>query len=128
MMAEGGYLEGILEFNAVTKEYDRYKKKENNHDDDSRVNNQANRIEAAFSESMNEKKDSVVNRLTEDPEAFQTIADAKKVVCESNRPRRDLECASSELKAVEEAHDKLVAEKNELILTLESKTSMAKVI
>ena len=32
------------------------------------------------------------------------------------------------MKAVEEAHDKLVAEKNELILTLESKTSMAKVI
>ena len=77
---------------------------------------------------MNEKKDSVVNRLTEDPEAFQTIADAKKVVCESNRPPHDLECASSELKAVEEAHDKLVAEKNELILTLESKTSMAKVM
>ena len=110
MMAEGGYLEGILEFNAVTKEYDRYKKKENNHDDDSRVNNQANRIEAAFSESMNEKKDSMVNSSTKDLEAFvsETIADVvdgKKVDCEANRPTHDLEYAASELQAVEEAHN-----------------------
>ena len=81
---------------------------------------------------MNEKKDSMVNSSTKELEAFvsETIADVvdgKKVDCEANRPTHYIEYAASELQAVEEAHEKRVAEKNQLILTLQSKSSMAKV-
>ena len=107
-----------------------YKKKSNNDVHDYRVKCPANHFESSVSESMNKKKYSIVN--TEDHESFvsetiSNVQDEKEVDCEANRPTHDLESAASDLKAVEEVQEKLFAEKNELLLTLQSKNSMVEV-
>ena len=78
---------------------------------------------------MNKKKYSIVN--TEDHESFvsETISDVQdeKEVDSEAKATHDLESAASDLKAVEEVQEKLYAEKNELLLTLQSKNSMVEV-
>ena len=76
---------------------------------------------------MNKKKYSIVNTKAHESFVSETIQDEKEVDCEANRPTHDLESAASDLKAVEEVQEKLFAEKNELLLTLQSKNSMVEV-
>ena len=87
----------------------------------------ANHFESAVSESM---KYSSINSSDHESFVSETVSDVqdeKEVDCEANRPTYDLESAASDLKAVEEALEKLVAEKNERLLTLQSKNSMVEV-
>eukprot|EP00090_Calanus_glacialis_P007236 TRINITY_DN15687_c0_g1_i1.p1 TRINITY_DN15687_c0_g1~~TRINITY_DN15687_c0_g1_i1.p1 ORF type:complete len:460 (-),score=133.39 TRINITY_DN15687_c0_g1_i1:62-1372(-) len=130
-MAEGGYLEGILEFKDVTKVVveEQEVKKECNINfpkyalDEPQVDTE---------DKKREEHDCLVNSLTHELEAalFDTKTkdlqeeQENKLGSKASRPTYDLERANAELEAVKEAHTKLVAEKNALILAFQSGRSL----
>ena len=133
-MAEGGYLEGILEFKDVTKVVveEQEVKKECNINfpkyalDEPQVDTE---------DKKREEHDCLVNSLTHELEAalFDTKTkdlqeeQENKLGSKASRPTYDLERANAELEAVKEAHTKLVAEKNALILAFQSGRSLVQV-
>ena len=93
-----------------------------------------NNPQSSVSETKNDERDSIFNHLSQELQvaAYETRADLRdkkndQIKSRSHRPPFDLEIAAAELKVVQEAHRKLVAEKNALILALQSGRSMAKV-
>ena len=132
-MAEGGYLEGILEFKDVTKVVVEEQEVKTNCD----VNGPTYGVYEAKVDVEDKKRghDCLVNSLTNELEAavletktkdFQEEQE-KKLGSKDSKPTYDLERANAELKAVKEAHTKLVAEKNALILAFQSGRSLVQV-
>ena len=87
-----------------------------------------------LSETKKDEKDSIFYYLGQElnaavSETKEGIRDKKnnEYNGRAKRPTCDLEGANAELKVVQEAHRKLVAEKNALILALQSGSSMVKV-
>ena len=134
-MAAGGYLEGIVELKDVTKVIiDEEKETRNDKDGQVQVNYPTQNLHSSLSETKKDEKDSIVNCLIQELESavYETtnnIQDEKndELNSRAHRPPCDLEGANAELKVVQETHRKLVAEKNALILALQSGTSMVKV-
>ena len=130
-MAEGGYLEGILELKDVTKVIiGEQRETRKGKDGQVQVNHPTNNL----SETKKDEKDSIFYYLGQELDA--TVSETKEYIRgkknneyngRAKRPTCDLEGANAELQVVQEAHRKLVAEKNALILALQSGISLVKV-
>ena len=134
-MAEGGYQRDIEELKDVTKVIvgDQTEKRSDK-DGAVQVKYPINNPQSSVSEPKKDERDSIFNHLSQELQvaAYETRADLcdkknDQIKSRSHRPTFDLEIAAAELKVVQEAHRKLVAEKNALILALQSGRSMAKV-
>ena len=130
-MAEGGYLEGILDLkHDTTVIIGEQREQTNGKDGQVQVNHPTHNL----SEKKKDEKDYIFNYLGQELDAAvsgekDNIQGKKNSELNSRakRPTCDLEGATAELQVVQEAHRILVAEKNALILALQSGSSMVKV-
>jgi len=124
-MAEGGYSEGILDFELDITNFVMGGQQEINQDNEVKVNSGKTDDNSSGSERKKDEKDSLLDHLTNQLEAFSV---PKQHIEKQIIPPFDLERANRDLDAVKKEHMKLVDEKNALIQALKAGTDKVEVV
>merc|ERR1711892_1097202 len=114
-MAEGGYSEGILDFELDITNFVMGGQQEIDQDNKVKVDSGKTDDNSSGSERKKDEKESLLDHLTNQLEAFSVPE--KQII-----PPFDLERANRDLDAVKKEHMKLVGEKNALIQALKAGT------
>ena len=121
-MAEGGYSEGILDFELDITNFVMGGQQEIDQDNKVKVNSGKTDDNSSGSERKKDEKESLLDHLTNQLEAFSVPVPEKQII-----PPFDLERANRDLDAVKKEHMKLVDEKNALIQALKAGTDKVEV-
>ena len=113
-MAEGGYEEGILDFEEELSVDERTTKQEEENNEDVEVDTDE---EDKLLEQIKNLKIAVINARE----------DLKLTDIDANRANSDFEVASAELAAVKKEHERLIAEKDSLLQAVQSRELLVKV-